>query len=225
MKKEKSVINSIKKNIGIYINNTYEFNNILNNNCIIVGGFILSHINNIYKYNTENHNKDIIDIYCTKYKYNELKKYLINNNFIINENINISLNNKNLANNIIIEHEYTKQIYNNKLIIKISLTDNPIKYMNDSIQLNIEKNYYNGVLLIIGYPKSVILKKDTIYINSINEIFDLNVIKYILYGYEFKLIDITNKNTLIINGFNKYKMKSFISNYIKYLSYKCKIKK
>ena len=91
MRKIEKIINSIKKNIGIYINNTYEFNNILNNNCIISGNFILSHINNIYKYNTINHNTDIIDMYCTKYEYLNLKIFLINNNFQINENENINL--------------------------------------------------------------------------------------------------------------------------------------
>jgi len=224
MRENKKIINSIKKNLGIYINNIYEFNNILNNNCIICGEFILSHINNIYKYNTINHNMDIIDIYCTNYEYNKLKLFLINNNFIINENMDISIkNSKYLFNNIILKHEYKKKINNNNLTINITITNNPIDYINKYKKLNIEKNYYNGVLLIILYPKNVILKKDTLYINNLDILYNTNIIKYLSYGYKIKLIDMNNLNIINIYNFNKYKLKNNIKNYIDYIKYKIKL--
>lgn len=221
MRKDKQIINSIKKNIGIYINNTNEFNNILNNDCIISGEFLLKHINNV---NTHN-NINIIDIFCTIYEYSKLKLLLINNNFTISEYYTENNENKKINHNLfthdynVTRHKFVKDVLKNKLIFNITITDHPINYINLFYKLKIEKNYYNGVLLIMSHPKNVILKYEKCYINKFEYINNTNINSYISYGYKFKLVNLLNSTEITIFNYKKYNKKKLIKLFINYIKY------
>lgn len=208
MRNPKKIINSILKNLSIYFNNIDEFQNkILSNKCILSGSFILNHINKIYKYNIRN-NHDIVEIYCEKEEYKKLKLFLILNNF------NIDINNKNI-------NSYYKSVDYNNFLINIYIVVNPIDYIFTHKLLKIEKNYFNGGLLVIGYPKNVILKYEKLIINDINLINNNhNIIKYLNYGYKFKFYN--NMNNKIYILYNKTQYTKYL-NYIKYILYNLNI--
>jgi len=214
MRNQKKIINSIKKNISIFINNTYAFNTLLNNSCIIAGKFLLNHINNIYKYNIYNNNKDIINIYCDLYQYERLKIFLINNNF---RSIKMIVGSN--------KRTYIKILNYNSLTFNIQITNYPIKYIDNNIKLNIEKVYYNGTLMVMPYIKNILLKYEEVFINDLEYITSPEILLYISYGYKFRFTNIKNYDIIIISNYFKKNKRNQIKNIVSYILYKCHIYK
>lgn len=212
MRNQKKIINSIKKNISIFINNTYAFNTLLNNSCIIVGKFLLNHINHIYKYNIYNNNKDVIDIYCDLYQYNRLKIFLINNNF---RSIKMIVGSN--------KRTYIKILNYNSLTFNIQITNYPIKYIDNNIKLNIEKVYYNGALLVMPYIKNILLKYEEVFINDLEYITSPEILLYLSYGYKFRFTNIKNYDIIIMSNYFKKNKRKQIKNIVSYILYKCHI--
>ena len=211
----------ILKNINLYINNTHEFNKILNNDCIIAGRFVLLHINDITKGDRVS-NITNLDMYCNEMQYNNLKLFLMNNNFKFKECLDTddkmykTYDKKKHTK----RHCFSKTVNFNKLNIIANIVNRPISYINKNIKLNIEKNYYNGSLVVIQYPKNVILKKESIHVGSMKYLNNSNLYEYINLGYKIKLININQLNNYMLVNKAKDNKLNNLKNYFKYIYYR-----
>lgn len=186
MSKSCRMLLRLEKSIKTYIPNYNEFIDILNENCVIYGRYILHFVND------DSAPIESIEMLTTYYNYLNLHKLLSVNRFIIS---NVPANMKAMDH---INSESTKTIIYekifNSIVLKINITITPMimQYIKNNQILKIEQSYFNGSHIIIPYKKEVFTKSETnTKIKISNPIIYKKIYYYIKHGYMFNIINDT----------------------------------
>ena len=172
--------NNIIKNLGIFINNSAEFNSILGNDCIMSGDFVLFSLNK----SDENINKSkynsMLSIYLSSEKKEEIVLFMLLNNFSNYKG------------------KYIKVVNTNVLVTTLHITTDPVNKLNEQNILNIQKVYFDGKDVIYLHPRDSLLKTEKIKENIPINTKQLTFYKSLGYSFEYK--NILRKESSLYNN-------------------------
>jgi hypothetical protein len=171
----------LEKSIKQFIPNYNEFIDILNENCIIYGRFILHFINR------DDVKVKSIDILSNYLNFIKLHKLLSINRFTVQlAALVIDSLHKNSTQRII----YEKYVNNAIFTLQVNITPNMCNFFKNDTVLKIERSYFNGSHVVIPFKKEVFTKNETnTNIKFTNPEIHKKLQYYIKYGYMFTIIN------------------------------------